>query len=116
MVSLTVGPGYVEVWELPPSTLTKYYGGEDPLRPSEDAATKRIVFVARFEENEGMATSRTWHGDCKVNMLLSLEDGGLLLTKAMVKASLYMGYTGAERRRRKGAYRGLNQITFKMLA
>ena len=63
-----------------------------------------------------MATSRTWHRDCKVNMLLSLEDGGLLLTKAMVNSSLYMGYTGAERRRRKGTYRGLNVTTFKMLA
>ena len=117
VVSLTVRAGYVKVWELPPTTLLPpYNAGEGPLRPSEVAATKRLIFSGCLEEKEGIATtSRTWHGDRRFDMLLSLEEGGLMLTRAMVMGGLYMGYKGAARRRRKGAYRGLNVITFKML-
>ena len=117
MVSLTVhvDPGYVELEELPATVLTNYFAGEDPVRPSE-ATSQRFVSYARLvEKKEGLATKRTCHGVGDVDMLLNLGED-LLLTRAFVESSLMMGMDrGAERRRRKGPYRGMNVITYKRI-
>ena len=114
MLRLTVLPGYVGLYELPSTVLTNYYAGEDPVQPS-DPTSQRFFFGAKLDEKEGLATSRTWHGDCSVDLLLNLSED-LLLTKAMVKSSLMMGMDrGAERRRKKGNYRGMNVITYKRI-
>ena len=116
MVSLAVQmePGYVELKELPTTVLTNYFAGEDPARPS-DATSQRFFFGAKLEEKEGLAISRILHRDCSVDMLLNLGKD-LLLTRAMVKCGLMMGTDrGAEKRRKKGAYRGMNVITYKRI-
>ena len=114
VVCLTLPPGHVMMNELPPTVLATYFGGEDPQRPSQNSL-QRIIFGAHLEEKEGLAITKTWPGYCRIDMLAQIGSRDLQLTRAMVKSDLMMGNTGSEKRRRKGAYRGLNVITFKML-
>ena len=84
----------------------------------------KLVFRANLEEKEGAALVWreeegrapgwfAWRGDWSrgsggADRLINLEEGGLLLSRALIN-------TGAGARRRKGAYMGLNVITYKML-
>ena len=91
------------------------------MRPSEAdnndplgiRCSERWVFGGLLEEKEGVATSRTWPGDFRVNMLLNLGSGELLLTRARCKSGL--GDMVGGKRWRKADYRGLNVITYKMV-
>ena len=126
MLRLTLGPRYVEFMELPTTVWHGMTWGDvpGPVRPTEADNNDndpfgirggwRRVFSGDLEEKEGIATSRSFHGDCRVSKLLSLASGELLLTRAMLKSGLMMGYKeGSESRRRKADYRGLNVITYK---
>ena len=116
VVCLTLAPGHVELNELPPTVLATYFGPHTHYlqRPSQNSL-QRFIFGAHLEEKEGLAITKTWPGYCRIDMLAQIGSRDLQLTRAMVKSDLMMGNTGAEKRRRKGAYRGLNVITFKML-
>ena len=91
-----------------PTTVVAWWSGVDPVRPSE--ANGRRLLLERGEK-EGFA----WRSlaECgRVDMLLNLSSGDLVLTRALLKSGLKMGGS----KRRGADYRGMNAILYKRIA
>ena len=82
--------------------------GADPLRPSEAGNGRRLALERG--EKEGFAV-RSEAGSGRLDMLLNLASGDLLLTRVLLKSGLKMGG-----QRRRVDYRGMNAVTYKKIS
>ena len=83
------------------------FPGADPIRPSEADSGRRWLLVRG--EKEGFAV-RSGAGFGRLDMLINLASGDLLLTRVLLKSGLKMGG------QRRMDYRGMNAVTYKKIS